>query len=189
MAKRRRKRSKAPRVFPASYNAALIPGRTRGPDRRFPHGLKTGGVFAIFPASLQARGKAAKNTDPLPATQLHGKRGLTVARAAGANPVPLMENKVRLAEMKREKTVAFRLWQGMKRQGLTQFNRIILVERRNYRVEYWFSGPEHFFLKENGPTTYLSAIYSTKDNAMLAFKLNRIVWEEEYPTASPPNSS
>lgn len=55
-------------------------------------------------------------------------------------------------------------------------------------IKRFFSGPKHFFVKEDFNFRYTSIIYSTKELAMMSFNTGRITWIERASRYAPPPS-
>jgi hypothetical protein len=79
------------------------------------------------------------------------------------------------------------LWQGDWRQGLSHFNNISLTTGKYSAVKLYFRGQTWFFVREDEivKVAKRSVLYSSRDRAMRAYNLGKIVWVERASLAPP----
>lgn len=189
-----------------------------GYDPNSPFALKYRGPNKINIAAVVRDPSTGKlvSVEYQASTQRHGKRGLTIARAVGPTEVavhahgapaliPRAQIEARLAQMKRATlstsqlrdrlTVAHEDWQSLRRQGKTEFHRIVLSDTKDtkgrtwYSLELYFSGRRWFFFEENLRTGWqsISIEYRDRGYAMLRYNSDDIDWAET--KRIPPNAS
>ena len=178
MAKQRRQKGMR-KAYLKKWSAAYI--NTGSVDRMFPRGVKLGGTFIRFPHPISSRNIAAQNVDPIPPTQLHGKRGLTAARMEGENSIPLAE-------------VIKKRWQSeFRMQGEDEFHSILIEKGKHTTLRMYFARSSFFFIevRQMRNQKRRSIIYASRENALKAYKSERgIIWEEVAPiNPSPPQES
>lgn len=144
----------------------------QGPDQVWPMGAKKGGTFIRFPASLKSRNVAARSIgiEPLPETQFHGKRGLTMARAKGDNPVPLA-------------VIIEKRWQGTFKQGVSRFNCQVMLETESSKILLYFAEDLHIFVEilKLKRCVRRSVQYRGRQRALDRWRSNRVTWIEAVP--------
>lgn len=214
MSKRRRRSTKAVKVFPARYNSSLIHGH-RGPDRTFPRGVKIKDVDIIksvgdnqlYPASLPSRRISIHSaTSDVPET----KGTYSGAAPSSANYVmtnlPLAEARARRQEEFEKSKLrqkggvaqppafrAFSTWQGLRRSGIIEWNYIRIDPSPIYgEVLLVFQGSSWFIFAEKGRYQTRSILYSSKETCIDRVRTETVTWEESYTLPEeevPPNSS
>lgn len=75
--------------------------------------------------------------------------------------------------------VLFRLWQGTRRQGQTEYNSIVIDNGKWNTVRYFFGGDEHFIMEEKRMTNMVrwSVPYRTRGLLFQAHYNMMLIWE------------
>lgn len=171
------------RAYLKNFSSAMIntgrsvDNRTRGRmDDDYPK-------WATF--SPRARNLAAANFSPLP-VEPHQENINAIKQAHEGKPYP-------------RGLVLLKLWQGQtRRQGVEEIHCIVLQQTKRIKLSLFFHGTEFIFAKEDRlfKRRSFSIVYGSRDRAMHAFRINRIVFaeslkmtQEEETNNVPPNLS
>lgn len=184
-------RQKGMRVAYLKKYSSTIINVGRNPDPLHPMGMRArnkalNSLTTVTTMPDPTTGKEIRRHTPhgIPVTIIRGKRGLTTARETGENPIPKAQVNRRLAE---ERGAAASMWYGLRYHGCKDYTCIVLLQRRNYLLELYFSGREWIFVQENRNTMKQarSRVYSTRIAAMDAVTQGRIHWAEVIPIPDP----
>lgn len=124
--------------------------------------------------AIKARSKAAQETftndseGKMMLPILRDSRGnVFLQRTEGPNVIPRAE-------------VFLKLWQGIRRQGMSEFHSITLEQGKWNKVQLFFSGSEFIVVETKGMQNIVrrSIIYRTRDLALRAHERGNVIWEQ-----------
>jgi len=173
-------------------------------DPLSPIALRTRGPKAINLAALVREGGDAPREKrrlvaiEYAATQTHGKRGLTLSRATGPTAkaahvggaptvIPRAELAQRMLDIAEGKTS----WQSERHSGVDQWDRIILMDARPYKLEeLWFKNSRWRLVVTNfeAGQERRSIVYESRELLMEMRKYKRLRWDEVIPITVPPTA-
>ncbi len=155
--------------------------------------------------ALRTRGAKAIDLGSVPPpTIMHGKRGLTMARAEGPTAVKkdnftddvadqgkrgaTRSTMIPRVAVKVTHDTMVRFEQSTFYQKIRTFYHVLVLRRPEYSLTMWFSGNEFVFVKDYGTVQYRSLIYTTEEARIRKDLPSMITWVEEV-TPSPLNQS
>jgi hypothetical protein len=83
--------------------------------------------------------------------------------------------------------IAVAFWQSTHFQGFTEFLRQVITDRPHARLEYWFSGAAHFYIRIVDDIQWISSVHRTKEILETKKKAGILQWDGPYK--APPKSS
>ena len=159
-------------------------------DPYSPYAIRSRGIKSIdlhTPTPVSAADKMWRKT-----MGQDGKATLTVTttmplpRHAALKAAALAKKRATDRPADKTALVLLEQWQGMRQQGLTEWNRIVLIQRPDLELDLFFSGSKFIFIKQSKKIQARSKEYDGRANAFKALRLDNIFWTEVIPLSTPP---